>query len=291
MDGFAPGSRSRSVMSARLSMKLFIWRTLITAAVIGNHAVMAQVVIVDTPQPPPLELLSDAEIVSALSSDNLQEKESVAYRAALLPPYSLRMDTVIAIGNEIIQLTRDVQARFKDAPLRANEGKTNGELIGNLARTLVQQKNPAGIDGLAAVLNITPRVPCAMAEFGEVAVPVLLRVAWTEPEADTGLISGAMDAFEMMLESPAIQRTLSPLSRGAIRQVAADRLRSTTGNDNWRTLVSAADLAVATGDPQLRKKVTGLIDDDAEFVRRGIDPEWQQEFARKAREALAKFPK
>ena len=53
-------------------------------------------------------------------------------------------------------------------------------------------------------------------------------------------------------------------------------------------LAAAATLAVATGDPKLRKQVEDLVDNNGEFVRRGMDLEWQQEVSKSARQALAK---
>jgi len=73
-----------------------------------------------------------------------------------------------------------------------------------------------------------------------------------------------------------------------MRQVASE-LISNSG-DRWRVLASAAYLGVATGDPQLRRQAEALIDKSPEFMRRGIDAQYQQWTSDRLREALANFP-
>lgn len=232
---------------------------------------------------------TDAEIVAALRGTDEDLKELTVRRAALLPPNTLRPAIVEAIGDEVIKITREVHRQFKNDALSVTEENNRFEYTVSLAEVLIRQKNAAGIDGLAAVVHFGPP-GAALVEFGEAAVPALVKIARTEPEDSHGMTTAAMDALEQMLESSNIRPTLSTRSLTAIRQVAAHRLASTKGNDNWGTLASAAYLAVTTGDARLRKQVVDLVDDNAEFVRRGMDLEWQQEVSNYARQALAKFP-
>jgi hypothetical protein len=156
-----------------------------------------------------------------------------------------------------------------------------------VAKLLISQKNPAGVEGLAAVVHLgAPRL--ALIKYGEVAVTALLKVARTEPEEQLGQAPAAMESLLGRLESSRIQPTLSPASLAGIRQVAAQRLTTARGNDGWPMLAAAATLAVATGDQKLRKQVEDLVDNNGEFVRRGMDLEWQQEVSKSARQALAK---
>ena len=232
---------------------------------------------------------TDAEIVAALQGTDEDLKELTVRRAALLPPNALRPAVVKAIGDEVIKITREVHSQFKKDPLSVAEENNRFEYTVSLAEVLIRQKNAAGIDGLAAIVHFG--LPgAALVEFGEAAVPALVKIARTEPEDSHGMTTAAMDALEQMLESSSIRPTLSTMSLTAIRQIAAQRLGSTKGNDNWRALASAAYLAVATGDDGLRKQVADLVDNDAEFARRGMDPEWQREVSDLARQALAKFP-
>lgn len=256
-------------------------RASLLAAVLGGVVVGAQPI--QTP-PRPIAPPTNAEITSAIRSSDRQRKETVIARATQAPAESLRMETIIAISNEVVSMMRPAA----DRPTAPDE--TTATYLGLLIEVLARQKNPAGIDGLAAVAHLGPIPRDALVEFGETALPVVIRGARTQLEPSVGHAAGSMEVLRHMLESPTVRPTLSSISRAAIRQVAADRFRSTTGNDNWATLASAASLAVATGDPQLRQEVENLIDNDAEFARRSIDSKWQQEVSKRARQALEGFP-
>ena len=230
---------------------------------------------------------SDAEIRVALRGTDEPLKEVTIGRAALVPANTLRPATVKAIGDEIIALRADNHRRFMEDPLSVNEGNNHFEYIVALAQVLINQKNTAGIDGLAAVVDIGQPI-YALIEFGEAAVPALVKAA--SKDNSYGHDARAMDALSQMLRKPTIRRTISPRSLSSIRQIAAQKLASVKGDDYY-TLVEAVYLAVALGDDQLRKQVADLIDNDREFVRRGISVEGQQVVSEGARKALAESNK
>jgi hypothetical protein len=159
-----------------------------------------------------------------------------------------------------------------------------------LIEILKAQKNPVAIEALASLVPYYGTTP-ALVEFGEIAVPALIRRA-RRPEVnhEVGFIDGALAALEQMLEEPTIRSTLSPTSRNAIRQLALDRMRDLGRPETaYSTLAHAAYLAVATGDPQLRKQVTDLVADGVELRRRGIvDIDKQEWFKKIIGEALEK---
>jgi len=271
--------------------------TVLSRAVIFVAAVIASPTVIafqGTGSPPPLayplnKLPTDAEIASALLGNDDRLKEVIIRRSKELPSHALRAGTVKAIGDEVIKITRELQSRFNRDPLSVNEGNSNSEYVISLAEVLMRQMHPAGIDGLVAVVQLGAPGG-ALVEFGEAAVPALINVARTEPEDEPGHADAAMDVLVKMLESPTIRRTLSGTSRAAMRQVAAQRLANTTGDDNWHMLATAAYLAVATRDSGLRKQVMELMDNDAEFVQRSMSIRRQQNVSAIARRALAVFP-
>lgn len=245
-----------------------------------------------TGTPPPLafplnRVPTDAEVRGALQGDDGRLKEVVVGRATALAPHSLSDPTIRAITSEILDVTSKQQARFKEDPLRATEESSRGEYVANLAEVLMRQKNPAGIEGLVAVAH-RGAPGYALVEYGDAAVPFLVRAATTEPEAEPGHADAVLEVLALMLESPTVNRGLSAASRASIRRVADFRLLSTKGDDNWHLLATAARLSLATGDPQLRQRVVNLIDNDAEFVKRGMSVEWQREVSAKIQAALAK---
>jgi hypothetical protein len=236
------------------------------------------------PPPLPFELPADGDVWTALQSDDIMQKEVVIYRAALLvPAESLRLhtDTVKAISKEVVRMMNDVHARFMKDPLSVNEGNSRSEYVTDLAMLLINSRDPAAIDGLAAV------APLALKDFGEAAVPTLVAVARMEPEDEGGHSADALDALGRILVGQG--NMLLPDSKAAIRQVAAQRLESAKGNEEWRILGEAAYLAVATGDLQLRKQVEDIVDNNAEFARRGMDRDSQDRVSQYARWALDKF--
>ncbi len=98
-----------------------------------------------------------------------------------------------------------------------------------------------------------------------------------------------MDALEQMLESPTIRQTLSPRSHAAIKQLAAERMKTLRGDKNWRLFAGAAYLAVATRDPQLRKQVEELNNNPRVFAQQGMGYEAKEKASDLIQQALDKF--
>jgi hypothetical protein len=248
-------------------------------------------------QPPPRVItVSDAEIMAALKNPDLEKLISVVAPAAQLPPHSLRPETLAAIGAEIRTLRAAARARSEAIrngthPPPSDQDEGYGEDIIALTQVLVKQDDAAGIDGLAEVVDYGNAPFWALVSHGEAAVPALVRRARIDGDGDELFKSQkSMDALEQMLESKTIQPRLSQRSHSAIRQLAADRMRTLKGDKNWRLLAAAAYLAVATGDPQLRKEVEELANNDGAFVRRGMNAQSEQQASELMRQALEKFP-
>jgi hypothetical protein len=236
----------------------------------------------------------DEALVAALRTDDIDairdETASLFFTAETLPPHTLQDTTVKALSDKVMTLTRRIRAQFEADPTSRHEGDADSALVQNLILILKKQKNPVGIDGLVTVVPFYATV-ADLAELGELAVPALVRRA-RKPEStgEVGHINGALDALEQMLEQPAIRATLSARSRTQIRQVAAERMKNLGRPETaWSTLAHASYLAVATGDPRLRKQVSDLVASGVEQSRRGIvDLEKQQWFQRVIGEALEK---
>ena len=146
------------------------------------------------------------------------------------------------------------------------------------------------MDGLAEVIDYGNTPFWAMVGFGEAAVPALVKRARTDGDQHHFMkIQKSMDALEQMLESPTIRPTLSAQSHAAIKQLAADRMKTLKGDNNWRLFAAAAYLAVATGDPQLRKQVEEINNNDKAFFQQGMGLEAQQKASDLIQQALDKF--
>ena len=232
----------------------------------------------------------ETAIVAALQDHDIDdEKHAMMVKAAELPARTLSDSTIRAISNEAVRIYRVIGAQFAADPASRREGDLDGAYMIALVEVLKNQKHPLGIDTLILMVPFLGTIE-SVVEFGEVAVPGLIKRA-REPEAvyEVGNIDGALAALEQMLESPQIRPRLSASARQQIRQLAIDRMKDTGRPETAAsTFAHAAYLAVATGDPQLRKQVADIVNSDAELRRHGIDTERQEYYKKILGEALAK---
>src|SRR6266853_4658526 len=229
----------------------------------------------------------ESQIVAALQGRDIDdEKHAIMVKAAELPPRTLGDSTIRAIGNEALRLQREISAQFAADPSSRKEGDLDGAYMAALVEVLKNQKNPVAVDALVAMVPYFGTTE-SIVEFGERAVPALVTRA-RQPEAshEVGYVDGALDALEQMLESPQIRPTLSIGSRQQIRQVAIDRMKDTGRLETAASIFAhAAYLAVATGDPQLRKQVADIVNNDVELARHGISIDRQPYYSKVLREA------
>jgi len=259
----------------------------------------AQPPVRETGQPPPRppRVVTDAQVLAALKDSNLSTDDmiNIVGPAAALPPHTLRPATLAAITQKIRQLNQESAARGEaiykgliPAPPEGDEG--NFETLVSLVTVLINQADVAGLDGIAECVDMGNTPFWALVGHGEEAVPALVRRASNgDVDHDAGKVLKSMDALEQMLESPTIRPKLSPRSHAAITQLAANRMRTLTGDKNWRLFAAAAYLAVATGDPQLRKQVEALNNNDRAFFQQGMDIESQRKTSDLIQQALEKF--
>jgi hypothetical protein len=235
------------------------------------------------PQPSNRSGPSEDEIVSALQDPDINDdKTAMLDGVAMRPAHSLQDSTIDVMSRKVLELDRQIDAQFQADPLSRHEGDADAVMMEALIEVLKAQKNPVAIETLASLVPYFGVTPTLVA-FGEKAVPALIRRArCPEGSYEPGFIDGALAALEQMLEQPAIRSTLSPTSRNAIRQLASDRMKDLGRPDTaYSTFAHAAYLAVATGDPQLRKQVTDVVSDGVELRRRGIVDIDQQEWIKK----------
>jgi hypothetical protein len=249
------------------------------------------------PPPRPPRVVTDTQVLAALKNPGLSTDDmiNIVGPAAALPPHTLRPATLAAITQKIRQLNQESAARGEAVykglippPPEGNE--SNFENVVSLVTVLINQADVAGFDGIAECVDMGNTPFWALVGHGEEAVPALVRRARIgDIDHDAGKVLKSMDALEQMLESPTIRPTLSPRSHAAIQQIAADRMKTLRGDTNWRLFAGAAYLAVATRDPQLRKQVEDLNNNDNAFAKQGMGHEAQQKASELIQQALDKF--
>jgi len=122
--------------------------------------------------------------------------------------------------------------------------------------------------------------------FDDRAVAPLVRLARTPSKQLYGR-NGPVRTLEAMLERSEAQKSLSTRSKTTVRTLASDLIADRT-LQSWE-IGSAARLAIATGDPELRAAVVRLID-PSELAARGVRPEDQPRIVSQIRQALEKSP-
>jgi hypothetical protein len=109
-------------------------------------------------------------------------------------------------------------------------------------------------------------VPRRLGAFGDAAAPAVL-AALGRPGLDAGAVDDALDALRFMVEGA----NASPLSTGTVESVRGVAERWLMERpQSILTLAAAIDLAIALGDPALRRIVEFLASDPTEVVARGI---------------------
>jgi hypothetical protein len=261
-------------------------------AVVAAVTAMAQ-----QPPPRPPRVVTDAQVLAALKDSSLSINEMIRTvgPAAVLPPHTLRPATLAANTQRIRQLNQEAEARSEAIrkgliPPPPEEDEGTFETVVQLVTVLINQADVAGFDGIAECVDMGNTPFWAMVGHGEEAVPALIRRASVgDADHEPGKALRSMDALEQMLESPTIRPGLSPGSHAAIRQLAADRMKTLRGDRNWRLFAGAAYLAVATRDPQLRKQVEDMNNNYRAFSRQGMGLEAQQKASDLIQQALDKF--
>ena len=157
-------------------------------------------------------------------------------------------------------------ARYRAGQPLEIQGERITQYRFDLAHAASQSKNPIVIPALVGVLGAGPPIARALAKFGEQAVEPIAEIARNDhPVRET--VQYAIEALQNMVDSGAM---LSANARGMIRDVARQRLE---GKQYFSWVAAASKLAVATGDPVLRRRVEQLVADPAELSRMGIDGE------------------
>jgi hypothetical protein len=160
------------------------------------------------------------------------------------------------------------------------------EFIAALARLVAELKDPAAIPALSEAVDGGLPVVRALAGFGELALPAVLKVA-TAAEGHYTVVDHALLTLRFIVDAGR-SRPLSARAREAIGRVARRHL---TERSYFTTLWRAIDLAAALEDPELMAIVSTLAQEPKEVVARGVtDPDLVARTQQLARDRLAGLP-
>jgi hypothetical protein len=129
-----------------------------------------------------------------------------------------------------------------------------------------------------------------LVKFGEQALPDVLRTSRRRVASITGGQAGDTPAFVVQGALMTLTRLIrtGPVSASARQRITAVARERLYGQQDSSVVIGACQLAVATGDEELRARVRKLVDDPAELQSLGLGIQDAQMVSRYAREALAK---
>src|SRR6266568_502049 len=214
---------------------------------------------------------------------NVEDQSRAVWAAMTLGPQATGPELRAAL---ITLLERN--NRIRDEALKRNVATAtlvDPEFVAHVAHAVSQLEDPQAIPALAGALGSgSTLVPDALADFGERAAGVVLRVV-TDPDirdreaANKGLLS-----LRFMVEG----RGARPLSAGTLDEIRGAAKQRLIGKQYFTTLWKAIDLAVVLDDPELTRIVESLAANRGEVAARGIeDPELIQDTQKLAAGRLA----
>lgn len=162
----------------------------------------------------------------------------------------------------------DVRARALQAGNPLPPRKDHGEYLFAVLDLVAEDNDPVVIEALVPFIGTGNRVMNAIVAFGDLAVPDVAEFA-ASVESPQNEVSPALRVLKRMLDRPP-RYPLSEQSIRLITELARERL---SGTQEASVVVSAVDLAVATGASALIQRVEQLARDVGEVRALGIrDP-------------------
>jgi len=222
--------------------------------------------------------ISQKELTDRITTGTRPAKDLALLSVLAIPPNRREPVLEEALVNELERLNKKRLENFRR--LRAGEptepeGEGPGEYRLAVTQAVTESSNPNVIPVLVGALGSGIGVSRALAKFGETSVAPVAAAA-RAPHPDRSTPSDALRALQFVLEAG---KPLSTTSRAQILAVANERL---TGAQYFLHVPAAIDLAIATGDSSLRRRVEQLASDPAQLRLMEITDPKQQKYVRDA---------
>jgi hypothetical protein len=226
------------------------------------------------PFAPPSTVKDQAQAARILREGPDDLRVDAQIRITITPAAQRTPATWRAVSDEVARIVaceKRNPENPRSIPGCALAGGSENAYFEDVVDILSEWPDPAAIPSLLLVVDSGGTVAHALARFGDLALPDLLRLARQDRS------SGAMFALSRMLQLGPEAR-LRPLSQGGRRQVlqfAQEAMRQIGS----RGVIPVVNLALATGDEGLRKDLGQLASDADEWRRRGLIDQEQIERA------------
>lgn len=240
---------------------MLLMAAIISAAqVVADQAVLAQTLLKG----------GDVETVLAQISSLEPQKLSVELRGALIT----RLEQLNQRVADAARIDQTVDTFI--AP----------ETLADLATAVAESRDPRAIPALSRATHGGPAAIRALVEFGEAALPSVLKVVM-EPSSHYTEVEHGLMTMRIMVE----RGKTSPAALAQIRAAAKARL---TGEQYFTVVWQAIDLAATLKDPDLRGILSDLANHPSESHRRGITnqevPDLVEKTQKRAADRLAGVP-
>jgi hypothetical protein len=210
-----------------------------------------------------LDPATEARLLSALRSGTYQERRAAVEKIQLLLPAQRPSTMALALTAEVDRLYQEGDELANARAAGSNPGPADhGQYLFEVVKALSQMDTPLVVPALVKAIGTGNRPMNAIVDFGELAVARVVDVA----RADSTDASPALLVLARMLERP-LRYPLSAQSRQAILALAHER---TSGRQSGVHLVSAIELAAATGDSELIQRVRSMSQSDAPITALGV---------------------
>jgi hypothetical protein len=208
---------------------------------------------------------TQADLAEALRKARPDRKPRILVSIKAIPAAERQPVLENALIEEALRLN-DERAERRDA-VRTGQAvipvASDAEYVSQVLDTLAEETSPAVLPALLLFIDTNTRTMKAVADFGETALPYVVAMAKGNDRVAAG---SALFTLEFMLTRPSIRTPLSAQSRTRIVEVAKSRLHGVQAAD---ITTPAVRLAVATGDPELLKRVRSIVVDPHVAVELG----------------------
>jgi hypothetical protein len=207
--------------------------------------------------------VDQSKLAQQMQTGTDQQREAAARAVLDIPPTARDPSILFALIQELDRLKQDIETRASIlASGQSLIPRGESEYLFTLLDALTQHDDPLVIHPLISFIANGNRPIIAIAAFGELALPEVLTLA----SDDSGDTMPAVMTLQRMLERP-VRNPLSASSRQQIVEMAARRL---IGNQKESVILAALDLAVATGDPSLIRRVQDIGASASEVRSMGV---------------------
>jgi hypothetical protein len=207
--------------------------------------------------------VDQSKLAQALQTGTDQQREAAARAVLNIPPTARDPSILFALLQELDRLKQDSETRASIlASGQSLAPKGESEYLFTLLDAVTQHDDLIVLHPLISFISNGNRPINAIAAFGELALPEVLTLA----SNDSGDTMPAIMTLQRMLERP-VRTPISANSRKQIVDAAARRL---IGKQKEDVIFAVLDLAVATGDPSLIRRVQVIGTSDSEVRSMGV---------------------